>query len=110
MNLVYIGFGLLSAFMLLIISLPFLSQTKKKLSPFFSTVGLMLSFIWLTFLMTGGTHGLKDWLNGGQAHYLLMTQVQSLGGIEGMIAKLEARVKAHPEDETAKGMLERLKN
>jgi cytochrome c-type biogenesis protein CcmH len=59
-------------------------------------------FIALTSLglysISGNKYDLDAWLTQGKNHYALMQQMQDLGGIDGMIAKVKDRLAENPDD------------
>lgn len=60
--------------------------------------GVMIVSTSSLYLLSGNKLLLADWLTRGEQHYQLLVQFQQLGGIDGIIARIEARLKIHPED------------
>ncbi len=101
MYLLYFLFSVMIIGAVGIIAIPFINSQKTISANLCKTVLCMISFIALVFAGTGGTHQLSEWLNGPKQHYQLLTEVQALGGIDGMISRLSQKTKAHPNDAQA---------
>lgn len=91
---------LLSAFIL--IAVPFIKTESSILSlPFFSILFFMTIFSLGTYLSLGQTNELRHWFSYGKNHYQLAIEVDRLGGLDGLIAQLEQKLRLHPDE--AKG-------
>lgn len=49
-----------------------------------------------------------NWQKSGETHYNLMVQYEALGGLEGLITKVKAKIKANPNDKTGYFILNKL--
>jgi cytochrome c-type biogenesis protein CcmH/NrfG len=101
MPIVYILFIVMLIATGIIVVSAFVKHKKKHLKKIFVTLFLMFSFIFFIFSSTGGTHQLYGWVNGGKQHYALLKQMQNLGGLDGMIAKLTKQIDADPQNAQA---------
>lgn len=65
-----------------------------------SYIGMVLLILTLSFgLYSVQDHqGLKRWLGGGREHYQLVESFYRLGGLEGVIARIEQRLVVDPDD------------
>jgi len=50
------------------------------------------------YFYTSDQKGLHWWYAQGREHYQLLSQLEELGGINGMIEKVEKKVQAQPQD------------
>lgn len=73
---------------------------------------LLIIVIWITSLFLyrifGHEKAWHDWQAHGRAHYDLMVEVQRLGGIDGLIQGIEARLAQNPNDITGWQLLAKL--
>lgn len=64
---------------------------------FAATTFIILSSLCL-YQFTGDKVGLALWMTKGSQHYQLLEQIDNLGGIDQIITRIEAKVKANPDD------------
>lgn len=50
------------------------------------------------YSLTDNHTALEEWLLHGKEHYQLLVQYQELGGLDGIIKRVNAKVKANPND------------
>jgi len=86
------------ALLLFIMVLLHFFTLEKNYSLFYlSMIYLIVSSINLYFL-TGQWHSYWQWKKEGEAHYALLAQIESLGGIYGLITRLEQRLAINDKD------------
>lgn len=85
-----------------IVAIPFLMTHQSLISrPFLILILFIGTFSFVFYAFTGNSLDLKLWLTEGREHYLLQEKFDDLGGVEGVIARIKVKLKAHPDD--AKG-------
>lgn len=83
----------------LLLALPFKLTNKPVLSKEYTVlVSFTALFVCMIYAFTGNYAGLSQWYAHDKVHYQLQTQIQSLGGINGIIAKIQAKLAADPND------------
>ncbi len=65
---------------------------------FFTVASLTLTVAFGLFHISNNTAGLREWLTAGKAHYDLLVAFQDLGGFDGTIARIKAKLKENPND------------
>lgn len=90
----------------LVIAIPFGRQIFSK--EFFLISIFMIVFSVVLYGMIGDSKGLQQWLMTGRNHYELLTQVERLGGIDGLITRLENKLAENPEDSKGWNILAKL--
>jgi len=81
-----------------LLAIPFVLK-KNIVSKRFFVLGLMTTaFTILVYLGTSNRDALKLWLTSGEKHYQLLTQLDQLGGVEGVIASIKKKLEANPND------------
>ncbi len=104
-----IGMIFLFIIALTLLAIPFF-MNKTSL---FSKAYLLLALFTITFPLVfyfawGQIKPLHHWLTRGKNHYDLQVEVDRLGGINGMIARIEGKLKENPEDRKGWSILGKL--
>jgi tetratricopeptide (TPR) repeat protein len=86
---------LMAAMASLVLAIPYY-QKKLSLASYLSIVAFIIGFSFTFYHYIGNKAGLRFWFSQGQAHYHLLTQMDALGGIDGMIAKVKMRTLNNP--------------
>ena len=60
-------------------------------------------FTFILYFSFGEPKALLNWYTHGKSHYQLMTEVDRLGGFDGIIARLKTKLENNPSD--AKGWM-----
>jgi hypothetical protein len=105
---------LIALMILLTISIGFLTLSYLPSDgvsfKFFLTSTLFVTLASLAlYTFTGNKIALIQWLTHGQTHYQLLQQFEALGGVKGVITRIEERLKKNPQDEKGKEILLRMK-
>lgn len=93
---------------LCLIALPFIKNRHVVSKGFFGAIFFTIFFSLSVYILLGDKFALAQWLAYGEQHYQLLVQFDQLGGIDGMIAKVKARVKANPDDKQGQLILDKL--
>lgn len=102
MILLYVLFGLLLLSALGVLAIPFIRSTHSVLSKDFIAISIItILFSVVLYQSFGQTSAVRLWFTEGKNHYNLMIELQQLGGIEGIITRLQDKLSANPND--AKG-------
>lgn len=81
-----------------LLAVPFI-HTKMLCSRSYLLLALFTIALTLgIYQISGDKTALRAWFTQGQAHYQLLTQFDALGGIDGMIKHIEAKLKDNPND------------
>lgn len=82
-----------------LLTLPFVLNNKSLFSRnYFLLILFMCSFSFLLYKFSAHNAELKMWLTQGREHYLLQEKFDQLGGVEGVIVRIKAKLAEHPED------------
>ncbi|MDR3492212.1 MAG: hypothetical protein P4M12_09270 [Gammaproteobacteria bacterium] len=92
----YLLFFAMTVIALSLLAIPFFKF--KSVSKFIILSLIFILFLSGIFLITGNTHNLSSWLTDGEKHYELLTQVDELGGVKGLIEQIKVKIRQHPED------------
>ncbi len=85
-------------------SIPFIRNKKS-----FGLVALTISvFVMGIYYINTPFANINAWLQSGASHYALMQEFEDLGGVDGAIKRIEARLAVNPNDETGKALLQKL--
>ena len=95
-----IFYSLLLMMLILALILLTIPLIKKKYphKKIFTVAVIFMLFSSGLYVSTSNPTTLNEWLLHGKAHYDLMIQYQALGGLDGMIQKVHAKLEAHPND------------
>lgn len=74
-------------------------QQKSSWMIMVITSSLMLMMSVCLYTMSSNRHELKQWLSKGERHYHLMVQYNALGGVSGLIARVQKKLDENPTDE-----------
>src|SRR5579872_4412854 len=95
-----LSFLLLTAWGLL--ALPLMSTGSSVLTKKFLALVISLTlFSTSLYYFSGNARPLSFWLAKGKQHYQLLQQLQQLGGLDTVIARIQEKLKSDPTD--AKG-------
>jgi cytochrome c-type biogenesis protein CcmH/NrfG len=87
---------------LCLIALPFFLNKKQQRASLFKGYFIVaLLFIVLAVELYHSLHNqtaLKQWLTRGRQHYDLLVKFNDLGGLEGVVTKVQKRVQSMPND------------
>jgi cytochrome c-type biogenesis protein CcmH/NrfG len=93
---------LMLALALSLLAIPFIKNRANfplySLIIFFSII-----FTFTCYQLSGNHPALNQWLSKGQEHYQLQTDIEKLGGIDGIITRIQQKLANNPDD--AKGWL-----
>lgn len=92
---------LMSLIAISIMAIPFLKYHRNRFSLFFIFSFALIICSLALYQFTGNSTALNEWLTKGKNHYALLVQYNKLGGIDGIINRIQARLKIDPND--AKG-------
>lgn len=70
----------------------------------------MVVFAFISYRFSGDHAELEQWFAVGKQHYQLQQEVNALGGVDGMIARVKERLKVHPEDAEGQLILKKLES
>lgn len=102
MSILYGLLTLLLLSALTLIAIPFVKNRVSILSTRFLAISaFIILFSFTLYLTLGQTKELQQWFSYGKNHYQLSIEVDRLGGIDGIIARLLKKLEANPND--AKG-------
>ncbi len=94
--------GCFALFVLLLsvwVSAPlFCTPSSIHYGPWCFTLLPLISVTLLLYAVFGHQQAWQDWQEHGRAHYKLMNQVQKLGGLQGLIQGVKARLAQNPDD------------
>lgn len=108
MVLFYVSLALLLFCSIGLLTLPFI-KTSSPLGKGFFLLVLFFSLFSLTlYFQTSHPFELKQWLTQGKQHYELQQTVEQLGGIKGMIQRIEQKLVANPNDAEGWSILAKL--
>src|SRR5207249_711241 len=80
------------------LAVPFI-KNKKLLSRYFLLLILFISVFTISlYPLVSPQNPLKQWLNQGRNHYLLLIQYHHLGGLDGMILRVKQKLADNPND------------
>lgn len=85
-------------FCMLLFAMGLIVFTFKKIPKVI--MGLLMVFCFAMYGLTGNQASLE--------HYELMQAFQKLGGLDGAISKIEAHLRAHPDDKKGREILRKL--
>lgn len=98
MLLLYILIVTLLLSALSILAIPFF-KNKKLISKEFVLLSMsVIIFSSILYYSLGQSKALSGWFLQGKNHYLLMTEVERLGGIDGIILRLQKKLEEDPSD------------
>lgn len=80
------------------IVIPFIRNKAIFSKSFLIISSFMTIFSLGIYFFLGSELDLKNWLTKGQKHYALLEQVDNLGGIDGMINRIQAKLDNNPND------------
>ncbi len=96
--LLYVSIFLMLTTSILVLAVPFI-KTRSLSSHYFLLPALFIILFSLSlYLTSNNSHALKQWLTEGEKHYRLQQEVNALGGIEGMIARIKHKLAENPRD------------
>jgi len=98
MTLFYVLLTLMLFLALIIVCMPFILSKKILTRSFFLIIFLFSTAAIFLYLLFGNTFALKQWINGGQEHYQLLTEVNQLGGMNVIIHRIQQRLADNPND------------
>lgn len=83
---------------LILVMIPFVRTNKyfTRQSSFAVIFTTLLACI--LYFIFGNAPGLNQWLTAGKKHYQLLTEVNQLGGMDTIIARIQQRLKLNPDD------------
>ncbi len=84
-----------------LLATPFVVNKNILSKNFLLASGFILVFSFTIYQFTTDKTALSYWLTQGKTHYQLQEQFNALGGIDGVIARVQAKLNANPTD--AKG-------
>jgi cytochrome c-type biogenesis protein CcmH/NrfG len=98
MSLLYLLIVFLLTAALSITAIPFIQNRSLLSKNFLAVMIFMILFPLSLYFFCGDKAALKHWLTQGEQHYQLQTQVETLGGIDGIISRVKEKIKADPND------------
>lgn len=103
MLILYILLTILLLSALSLLAIPFIKNQALISRDFFVISLFTILFSFTLYQFFGQSKALSDWFAHGKNHYKLMVEVERLGGIDGIISRLQNKLAANPND--AKGWL-----
>ncbi len=98
MLILYVLLTLLCMSALGLLAIPFM-RNQALLSKDFFIIGLIATvFSFSIYHYFGQSAAVSTWFAQGKNHYKLMTEVDRLGGIDGIITRLKNKLEANPND------------
>jgi cytochrome c-type biogenesis protein CcmH len=94
----YIILFLMLLFSIAIIAIPFIKNQLLFSKKFILVVAMVTIFAGLLYQLSGNKPALYQWFTQGKKHYELQTQVEALGGIDGMIDRIQKKLEKNPQD------------
>lgn len=76
----------------------FCTSSSIQYGPWCSTLLPLILLTLLLYAVFGHQQAWQEWEKHGRAHYELMNQVQKLGGLQGLIQGVKARLAQNPDD------------
>lgn len=90
-------------------AIPFIYTKQSLFSKYYvlmcCTITITACF---TYRMTNQQDALAHWLYSGKEHYMLLLQFQQLGGLQGMITRIQQKLSQNPHDATGWTILGKL--
>lgn len=109
MFILLLSLTLLLMLALAMLALPFLKTKHSLLSKPFVLISASIVLTSMTlYLSFGDSKALLQWLAYGKQHYELAVQVEELGGIDGIIARLKKKLENRPNDQKGQEILHKL--
>lgn len=81
-----------------ILAIPFLRNKNTGLPVFLTIAAFVGVFSFMLYYFSGNKIALAQWFAHGKEHYQLQVQVNQLGGIDGIIKKVQKKLDANPKD------------
>lgn len=95
-------YGLFSLMLIGAISLlaiPFIKNRQKNSFSYFFIISLLMIVLSSLFYKNSGDQtALNQWLTQDKQHYELLVKFNELGGIDGIIARIQKKLAINPED------------
>lgn len=98
MYLLYGLFTLMLACGIGLLSLPFIASKTITSRYFLLSAFFLIVFSLGLYQFSGNQTALKQWLSAGEKHYQLEQEVDQLGGLTGMIARIKNKLATNPND------------
>lgn len=98
MTLLYSLLFLMLVIAILLLAIPFIKNKSASIQAFLMIALIMIVFAGGLYSLTSNHAALEEWLLHGKEHYQLLLEYQQLGGLEGLITKVNAKVKENPND------------
>lgn len=81
-----------------VLSIPFLIHRPFNWRGYLITAICTILLSLGLYHFSGGSQALQQWFYQGQEHYALQQQFDELGGMDGIIKKIEKKLEANPND------------
>lgn len=97
----FILYGLLLLMLLIalvIIAVPFVTKKPMRLGGYLIIVLLTFLFAFGFYQFSGNKQALYQWLTVGRQHYKLLETFNKLGGVDGAISRITAKLIQEPND------------
>ena len=78
--------------------IPFLRNHSLKFKNYFFLAISVVIAAFLLYAYSGNKSALVFWFNQGKEHYQLQEKFDALGGVDGIITKIEAKLENNPRD------------
>lgn len=81
-----------------VLSIPFIVHRPFNWRGYLATALFTVLFSLGLYQFSGGHRALEHWFFQGQEHYQLQEQFNDLGGVDGIIERIEKKLEANPSD------------
>jgi len=93
-------YGLLACMLiaaLILLAIPFVKY-QEAIKSYCVIASFTIVFTATLYFTIGKPNGLEDWLTQGQNHYRLLVEMNRLGGIDGIIHRIQIKLHENPND------------
>lgn len=81
-----------------LLAIPFINNKTLLSKKFYGIVFFTICFSFGLYPLTGNMTAVKNWYEQGQAHYHLLEKLEQIGGVDGVITQIQAKLTHHPND------------
>lgn len=93
---------------LTLVTFPFITTKPFQFKSYLAISSMLAIFSLALYQFSGDKVALIQWAQHGAEHYHLLEKFDQLGGIDGIIAQINERLKQHPNDAQGWYILSRL--
>jgi len=81
-----------------ILAIPFLQNSKSKFSSYLIMTVFLALFSMTAYQFSGNKIAIQQWLAEGKQHYQLQEKFIAMGGVDGIIARIQKKLETNPTD------------